>query len=63
MLCVVALVLHKYVPPPAEGVAVSVAVEPEQTVALFTLIVGNAFVVTVAATEGLLQLFKVYTAE
>jgi len=48
MLCVVAPPGdHKYVPPGAEGVAVSVADCPLQMMTEFTVTVGKAFTVTV----------------
>lgn len=40
MLVPVEPVFHKYVPPAADGVAVRVALEPAQTVALSTVTVG-----------------------
>ena len=46
---------HAYVPPGSEGVAVSVAVCPEQTVFEFTVTTGAGLTVTVAlavAAEG-----------
>ena len=46
MFCVVAPVDHKYVPPPIDGVAVSVVDCPLQIVAELTLTVGTAFTVT-----------------
>jgi hypothetical protein len=39
--------VHKYVPPAAEGVAVSVVFPPEQMVSLFTVTVGAGVTVTV----------------
>ena len=47
MFCVVSPVDHKYVPPPIDGVAVSVVDCPLQIVAELTLTVGTAFTVTV----------------
>ena len=48
MLCVVAPPGdHKYVPPPTDGVAVSVALCPLHTDKEFTATVGDAFTVTV----------------
>ena len=44
---VVAPVLHKYVPPVASPVAVIVADDPLQIVALVALTVGTGFTVTV----------------
>jgi hypothetical protein len=47
MLCVVAPVDHRYVPPLALGVAVNVIVAPEQIVSLFTVTVGAGVTATV----------------
>ena len=51
MFCVVSPVDHKYVPPPIDGVAVSVVDCPLQITAEFTLTVGTAFTVTVVVIE------------
>jgi len=53
------LFVQAYVPPTALGVAVNVALCPEQTVALLTLTVGTAFTVTVPLPVAL-HPFNVY---
>ncbi len=42
---------HEYVPPPADGLAVSVADCPAQIVGALTATVGAGFTVTVAVAE------------
>ena len=50
--------VHAYVPPPEEGVAVSVVLSPAQIVELFTETVGKGVTVTVLVTVLLLHPFK-----
>lgn len=59
MLDPVSPVFHKYVPPAADGVAVSVADSPGQIVVLFTVTDGIGFTVTVPLPAGLVHPFKV----
>lgn len=54
----VAPVLHEYVPPPADGVAVRMAVSPGQITSLSELTVGIGFTVTVPLPEEPEQPFK-----
>ena len=58
---VVAPVFQRYVPPPADGVAVNVALVPSQTVAEFIVTVGIGFTVRVPEPAKLGHPFKVYT--
>ena len=56
MICVVAPPGdHEYVPPPIDGVAVSVADCPAQIAGEFTVTVGAAFIITSICALGLSQ--------